>query len=46
MTDDGNHGGSTELETNTIVFAYYKNGFLYNNQIESNQSKQLKNKKL
>jgi hypothetical protein len=29
MTDDGNHGGTSEKETNTILFAYSKRPFAY-----------------
>jgi len=27
MTDDGNHGGQTELEMRTLLFAYQKTPF-------------------
>ena len=28
MTREGNHGGSSQDETDTVIFGYYKNGFL------------------
>jgi hypothetical protein len=27
MTEDGNHGGATKIETDTVLFGYYKGGF-------------------
>jgi phosphatidylinositol glycan class O len=37
MTDDGNHGGGTENELKSVLFAYRKKGFPMKEMIEKNE---------
>ncbi|EGR33902.1 hypothetical protein IMG5_031830 [Ichthyophthirius multifiliis] len=39
MTDDGNHGGDSKIETESIIFGYKKSGFYKNDAINNYNDK-------